>query len=1394
MQPPGRGNSQKSPLLSFGDFSGATLQAMHQDATFFPSAQTSENVAILHACLSTNLLMRGLKIFSSLRDASASRIESSDLAGIGPDGEAPIALRQKWASSSILGRSSYAAVFSAMFRRAVNEPRSSDTLAWIERAWNLFKEMEIGKKRVPGVSALPHSHTMDPLPDELIVAVMAKGLIACIQSDSQVSTEKASLSDLVAYAWRAGLSFDAILHQCATQAFTTEDKGALGKIDARAVAHAMAAAAVQSGHELARLAVDAAEQRMQSPTDAQDADLEGKEGVEDFPELRPVKATAKALKLTKGKAEPEDDRPLNLSLLQRELSVVRQARKTMRDHDERQRLLEETALDSARLRLETTSDRLEQIGLRTKGAVSTDGQLQKWMWEWTQKLEKTLAKDLERLVKQRSELAADEAARDLAVLGGPRKDEEDQIESSILPYLLLVSPARLALLTVLEIIRNLGSLGVGKGMRMTRALISLGVAVEQEHYAQVLHDHPEIAAERRRTSDEVKRFGPLDLNSRRKAKEWLRKRAESHAVAGEGKDWTLMVRARIGGYLLNHLIKVATIQRHAIGRDGEVWAEQDPALFATYQYMQGKKAGVIRLSEQVASRIDRDSLSSTLLPRYLPMLVKPCSWLSHDQGGYLVSKSTMMRYKDSLEQLSYLKAASDAGNLEVVMSGLDVLGDTPWIINRKVLAVVTDVWNSGEEVADIPGLREPEAWKEKLKRPADFDSNMASRARFAAQERLVRSEHAANHSQRCNVNYKLEIARAFLGETFYFPHNIDFRGRAYPIPAHLNHIGDDLCRGLLKFAKGKPLGKNGMRWLRIHLANVYGFDKANFDEREQFAINHTDDIVDAVNNPLDGKRWWLGADDPWQCLATCHEIVDALNCPEGLENFESRMPIHQDGTCNGLQHYAALGGDMAGAKQVNLSNGERPSDVYTAVADLVIDRLEQDYWKAKDEERESSLAAILRGKVTRKVVKQTVMTKVYGVTFIGAKAQVQKQLVDRGDIPAEHVFKAATYLARLVLDSVQDLFTGAELIQNWLTESAGLIARSIPPDRAAYLMNEEVQGAEAKAPKKGKRSTETEPFAVRARSRLLKEQMTSVIWTTPLSLPVVQPYRRSNKRQIATAMQTIFLKDVRVNTEVSPGKQASAFPPNFIHSLDATHMILTALECQQAGLTFAAVHDSYWTHACDVETMSELIRDCFVRLHSADILPKLRAEFQERYRGYKVPVVVAKDLLKKREGPVPEDLQAKFDAAEEAAQSRKGRKAKEDSGEEGKKTKRKTKTKKSAAKTADEESGSVEAGSIVSAAAESANEADSLSEDGFGDDSDAVREIDTKQAPSGIAKNAVVMDSKDAEKILGKEAAADATEALVNTRFVDVTDLLPDLPAKGSFDVNEIKLSKYFFS
>jgi DNA-directed RNA polymerase len=95
-------------------------------------------------------------------------------------------------------------------------------------------------------------------------------------------------------------------------------------------------------------------------------------------------------------------------------------------------------------------------------------------------------------------------------------------------------------------------------------------------------------------------------------------------------------------------------------------------------------------------------------------------------------------------------------------------------------------------------------------------------------------------------------------------------------------------------------------------------------------------------------------------------------------------------------------------------------------------------------------------------------------------------------------------------------------------------------------------------------------------------------WITPLGLPVMQPYRREARYSVRTVLQNIVLTLNSDYLPVSLKKQRTAFPPNFVHSLDATHMLLTCLKMKEHGLTFASVHDSFWTHACDIPTMNQV--------------------------------------------------------------------------------------------------------------------------------------------------------------------------------------------------------------
>ena len=116
-----------------------------------------------------------------------------------------------------------------------------------------------------------------------------------------------------------------------------------------------------------------------------------------------------------------------------------------------------------------------------------------------------------------------------------------------------------------------------------------------------------------------------------------------------------------------------------------------------------------------------------------------------------------MRVKDSHEQTMYLETAIDRGQCENLLAGLDALGEIPWQINRPIFEVVQKVWNSGERFADIP----PAAYDGvEPSKPESYETDQVARAVYYKQMQMWSNKKTANHSDRCSINYKVEIARS----------------------------------------------------------------------------------------------------------------------------------------------------------------------------------------------------------------------------------------------------------------------------------------------------------------------------------------------------------------------------------------------------------------------------------------------------------------------------------------------------------------------------------------------------------------------------------------------------------------------------------------------------------
>lgn len=182
-----------------------------------------------------------------------------------------------------------------------------------------------------------------------------------------------------------------------------------------------------------------------------------------------------------------------------------------------------------------------------------------------------------------------------------------------------------------------------------------------------------------------------------------------------------------------------------------------------------------------------------------------------------------------------MKDSLHRADLSKVMEGLNVLGKIPWKINHLVLDTAWKCWENGIALGDIPSRVDydiPPLPKANdyvdYKTLGDFEKKIQLEAYRKYREGVTKHNRFKQknmdlHSLRCSAMLKLNQANKYKDfDEIFFPYNVDFRGRAYPVTPHLSIVGSDLCRALLMFSTPKPLGKDGLYWLKVHLANLAG--------------------------------------------------------------------------------------------------------------------------------------------------------------------------------------------------------------------------------------------------------------------------------------------------------------------------------------------------------------------------------------------------------------------------------------------------------------------------------------------------------------------------------------------------------------------------------------------
>ncbi|MFT3671327.1 DNA-directed RNA polymerase [Aestuariivirga sp.] len=553
--------------------------------------------------------------------------------------------------------------------------------------------------------------------------------------------------------------------------------------------------------------------------------------------------------------------------------------------------------------------------------------------------------------------------------------------------------------------------------------------------------------------------------------------------------------------------------------------------------------------EWIAEAVEVEEI---IRPQYLPTLIRPKPWTHPKSGGYwtpFVRSPWMISFKAANEH-NKGRAIDEmvAYDMPNVYRALNLIQDTAWVVNKPILDVVRHFWEADTGVAGLP-KREAKRLPPK---PDDFETNEDARRQWKREARDVYGDNARLFSRTITAKRCIDIAELLKNEArFFFPHLLDFRGRAYPIPSALQPQGTDLARGLLTFETATPVSsQDGSHyWLMIHAANTFGNDKWTFDERVAWTEENKETIIGIADDPIT-NRAWVDADKPWQFLAACKEMARWWREGDGML---SSLPIHVDGTCNGIQHLASMVRDETAGRLVNLVPCDEPQDIYDAAAKTLQPMLEE---LAEAGSGEAKLwLRLVDGKVPRSLTKRPVMILPYGGTR-QAYAKYIREWIKETDpdhklVPIEKRGETARWLVPLMWNAVMQHTGRAQEVMEWLKKCA----------RVSFA-----------------------------------EEM-PLTWITPVGFIVRHFYGTEEHQRIRISIDGKSYQIAFVERTPKPAKRdiLSGISPNFVHSMDASMMLITVLMAEQSGITsLALIHDSFGTTAGNMHRLGQIIREAFL--------------------------------------------------------------------------------------------------------------------------------------------------------------------------------------------------------
>jgi DNA-directed RNA polymerase len=566
--------------------------------------------------------------------------------------------------------------------------------------------------------------------------------------------------------------------------------------------------------------------------------------------------------------------------------------------------------------------------------------------------------------------------------------------------------------------------------------------------------------------------------------------------------WDRGCRARIGAWVVSCLDDVCdwiskVSKRH--GKREEVFLYPSPSLLAIRNQVMAECENYCALQ--------------------WPMLIPPKPWTSPTSGGYLLSEvmgqRTVVR-GSNLDPCRITKTPLDY---------LNTLQNVAYRTNRFVVDVAEVLYERRIEVGKfVPVVELPFPPK-----PADIATNEEARKAYCREAAETMNRNAQVFRRSCRTRAQLDTVRRFKDrDRYYLPWSYDYRSRAYPIASYLTPQDTDFGKALVRFADEATITEDADYWIAFQVATTYGLDKATFNERMDWvAVNN--DLIEAVaTDPIGNLHMWSGVSEPWQFLAAAEEFYA---CCITSTRQTTGLPVANDATCSGLQILAGLARDRSTARLVNVIPGDRPSDAYKAVA----------------EEAKQYLPDHLKGVMTRKITKRTVMTIPYNATKHSSRKYVWEAVketdfeLESGDI---------TKITDAVYKAMKTIVPGPLAVMKWLNDE------------------------------------------VKVKMQAGQDILT---WVTPTGFTVRQKLNKKNVISFDLKLLGRFQMKIATseNDEVDKRRHMAATAPNLIHSLDASVLILALHDCDKP---FTTIHDSIMCRATDVGEINQRVRMSYKQL------------------------------------------------------------------------------------------------------------------------------------------------------------------------------------------------------